>query len=59
MCWDEYEAIIPGYHMNKKHWNTLVLEGSLGEKLVVELMEHSYGLVVNGMTKKLREELVK
>ncbi|MFT6238357.1 MAG: putative DNA-binding protein (MmcQ/YjbR family) [Akkermansiaceae bacterium] len=45
--------------MNKKHWNTLVLEGSLGEKLVVELMEHSYGLVVNGMTKKLREELVK
>jgi predicted DNA-binding protein (MmcQ/YjbR family) len=45
--------------MNKKHWNTLVLEGSLGAKLVVELMEHSYGLVVNGMTKKLREELVK
>lgn len=56
---DEYEAIIPGYHMNKKHWNTLVLDGSLGANLVVELMEHSYGLVVNGLTKKLREELGK
>ena len=56
---EEYEAILPGYHMNKKHWNTLVLDGSLEANLVVELMEHSYGLVVAGMPKKLREELGK
>jgi len=56
---DDYEAIIPGYHMNKKHWNTLVLDGSLGAELVGDLMEHSYDLVVRGMPKKLREELGK
>ncbi len=56
---DEYEAIIPGYHMNKKHWNTLVLDGSLPPKLVGELIDHSYDLVVKGMPKKLREELGK
>ncbi|MGJ8697818.1 MAG: MmcQ/YjbR family DNA-binding protein [Verrucomicrobiaceae bacterium] len=54
---EEYEAILPGYHMNKKHWNTLVLDGSLGSGLVRELMEHSYDLVVAGMTKKQREGL--
>jgi len=56
---EEYEAIFPGYHMNKKHWNTLILDGSLEANLVVELVEHSYGLVVAGMPKKLREELEK
>ncbi len=56
---DDHEAIIPGYHMNKKHWNTLVLDGSLSSVLVEELMAHSYDLVVKGMTKKLREELGK
>jgi predicted DNA-binding protein (MmcQ/YjbR family) len=56
---DEFEAIIPGYHMNKKHWNTVVLNGSLAPKLVAELMEHSYDLVVAGMPRKLREELGK
>ena len=56
---DEYEAIIPGYHMNKKHWNTLILDGSLPPKLAGELIDHSYDLVVKGMPKKLREELEK
>ncbi len=54
---DEHEAIIPGYHMNQKHWNTLGLDGSLPAVLVEELMGHSYDLVVRGMPKKLREEL--
>lgn len=54
---DEHEAITPGYHMNKKHWNTLALDGSLPKKLVEELIEHSYDLVVAGLTKKQREEL--
>lgn len=42
---DEYAAILPGYHMNKRHWNTLVLDGTLPAKLVRELIDHSYALV--------------
>ena len=54
---DEYEAIIPGWHMNKKHWNTLVLDESLPADLVSELIEHSYDLVVEGLPAKLRNSL--
>ena len=43
---DEYESIIPGYHMNKRHWNTLILDGGLPSELVRELIDHSYELVV-------------
>lgn len=48
--------IIPGYHMSKVHWNTLILE-TLPPKLIRELTDHSYDLVVAKMPKKLREEL--
>jgi len=51
------EHIFPGYHMNKQHWNTLVLDGRLDPKLVFELIDHSYELVVNGLTVKLKKEL--
>ncbi len=44
---EQYEAIIPGFHMNKKHWNTLILDGSLAPKLLRELIDHSYQLVVS------------
>ena len=55
---EEYEEnILPGYHMNKQHWNTLVLDGKLDPKLVFELIDHSYELVVAGLTKKLKQEL--
>lgn len=42
---DEHESILPGYHMNKRHWNTLVLDGSLPSRLVRDLIDHSYDLV--------------
>jgi predicted DNA-binding protein (MmcQ/YjbR family) len=42
---DRYEAIIPGYHMNKRHWNTVILDGSLPDKLIRDLIDHSYQLV--------------
>lgn len=48
--------IIPGYHMSKAHWNTLLLE-NLPPKLIIELTDHSYELVVAKLTKKLKEEL--
>ncbi|MFW2386125.1 MAG: MmcQ/YjbR family DNA-binding protein [Akkermansiaceae bacterium] len=54
---EEHTAIIPGYHMNKKHWNTLILDGSLFASLVAELIDHSYDLVISGMTKKQRAAL--
>lgn len=54
---EQYDGdIIPGYHMSKVHWNTLLLE-KLSPKLINELLDHSYDLVVSGLTKKLRSEL--
>ncbi len=54
---EEYDGVItPGYHMSKVHWNTLFLE-NLPAKLIVELIDHSYDLVVSKLTKKLKAEL--
>lgn len=49
--------IIPGYHMNKKHWNTITTDGSVPDTLIKELIDHSYELVVKSLTKKQKEEL--
>jgi len=54
---DEYPDIIPGYHMNKKHWNTVYLERELRDALIIELIAHSYDLVVAKLTKVLKAEL--
>ena len=53
----QYPAIQPGYHMNKKHWNTLALDSDLPNKLIEELIDHSYDLVMSKMTKAERESL--
>ncbi len=50
-------AIIPGYHMNKKHWNTIVLDGSLPKRLILEMIDHSYDLVFESLPLKLRLEI--
>jgi len=42
---EEYETIIPGYHMNKKHWNTVIIDNSIPETLIMEMIDHSYHLV--------------
>jgi predicted DNA-binding protein (MmcQ/YjbR family) len=54
---EEHSAIVGAYHFNKKHWNTVLLDNSLPDALVCELIDHSYNLVVAGLTKKLRDEL--
>lgn len=54
---DQYDAIIPGWHMNKRHWNTLILDGSVPDSLLNELVQHSYELVVAGMKKADRERI--
>ncbi|MEC3906705.1 MmcQ/YjbR family DNA-binding protein [Tamlana sp. 2201CG12-4] len=53
-----YNSIRPGYHMSKKHWNTLYLhEGELQAQLIKALIDHSYDMVVKGLTKKMRDSL--
>jgi predicted DNA-binding protein (MmcQ/YjbR family) len=47
----QYESIIPGYYMNKKHWITISLTGELSEEMLVDLINHSYHLVVSKLTK--------
>ena len=54
---EEYEAINPGYHMNKRHWNTVEMDGSLKPDFVKELIDHSYDLVVSKLTRKQKVDL--
>ena len=51
------ESVLPGYHMNKQLWNTVVLNGELTPKQVQQFIDDSYTLIVNSLTKKLKEEL--
>ena len=54
----EYEAIYPGYHMSKKHWNTIDLTlDEISPQFLKELIDHSYTMVVKGMPKKMRDSL--
>src|SRR5882672_11535577 len=55
---EEYDAVKPGYHMNKKHWNTVIIDGSISTKLIKEMIDNSYNLIVQSLPKKLREELL-
>lgn len=55
---DRYEAIIPGYHMNKRHWNTVILDGSVPDEELLDLVDHSYELVVAKLPKRTRAELI-
>jgi predicted DNA-binding protein (MmcQ/YjbR family) len=53
----EHPAIAPGYHLNKRHWNTVTLDGSLPERMVKDLIEDSYDLVVSQLPAARRREL--
>jgi predicted DNA-binding protein (MmcQ/YjbR family) len=52
-----YAAIRAGYHLNKRHWNTVTLDGSLPDSLVRDLIEDSYDLVVSALPKRTRRQL--
>ena len=43
---DKYETVLPGYHLNKKHWNTIICSGQLDNETILDLIRHSYELVV-------------
>ena len=54
---DSYRAVRPGYHLNKRHWNTVSLDGSMPDQLVHDMIEDSYDLVVSALPKRVREQL--
>jgi predicted DNA-binding protein (MmcQ/YjbR family) len=54
---EKFQAILPGYHMNKTHWNTVMMDGTLNEKLILELIDHSYQLVVDKLRPHARKPL--
>jgi len=54
---EKYSEIIPGYHMNKKHWNTIAMDGVLADVLIKQLIDHSYELVVENLPRRLKDEL--
>ena len=53
-----HQSIIPGYHMNKEHWNTVILDGSLPDELIYKMIDDSYDLVVKGLKKSDRDTLL-
>ncbi len=54
----ENEDILPGYHMSKIHWNTININKSISDKLILELVDHSYDLVFGSLTKKIQTEIL-
>jgi len=55
---EHHHQITGGFHMSKKHWNTVLLEDELEEALIIKMIDHSYDLIVSKLTKKQREELL-
>jgi predicted DNA-binding protein (MmcQ/YjbR family) len=54
---DSYEAVAEGYHLNKRHWNTITCGGDCPDRLIRDMIEDSYDLVVEGLPKQKRERL--
>jgi predicted DNA-binding protein (MmcQ/YjbR family) len=54
----EFEDIQPGYHMSKVHWNTININRGVADKMILELIDHSYDLVFKSLTKKIQTEII-
>jgi len=54
---EKYESVMPGYHLNKRHWNTVVLTGQLENQEIFDLVDHSYKLVVETLPKTEQDKL--
>ena len=52
---EKYSGIVPGYHMNKKHWNTVSVNEDISDVLIYQLIDHSYHLVYKSLSKKVRD----
>lgn len=54
---EQYQDVTPGFHMNKKHWNTVKVNGDVDDTLFFKLVEHSYNCVVKGFSRRRKKEL--
>lgn len=54
---EQYDCVLPGYHMSKKHWNTIVVDGTVSDKLLLQWVADSYNLVYESLPKKIKAEL--
>ncbi len=54
---ERYAAVTPGYHMNKAHWNTITLGGGIPEKELRAMIDHSYEIVLKGLSRRAREAI--
>lgn len=54
---EQFPAVAPGYHMNKNHWNTIMMDGSVSDRLLMQWIDHSYDLVVQKLPKTLKAQL--
>ncbi len=54
---ERHDGITPGYHMNKKNWNSVSVEGNVPDPLILELVDHSYDLVLSSLPKKVQAEI--
>jgi predicted DNA-binding protein (MmcQ/YjbR family) len=53
---EQFPAVRPGYHMNKQHWNTVEVDGTISDETLKKLVDESYQLIVQKLPKKIREE---
>ncbi|WP_028983472.1 MmcQ/YjbR family DNA-binding protein [Sporolactobacillus terrae] len=54
---EEYDAIVPGYYMNKTHWNSLYLDADVSEELLKSMLDQSYSLVLRSLSKKMQQQI--
>ncbi|PKR81247.1 MmcQ-like protein [Brumimicrobium salinarum] len=54
---EKFKGVVPGYHMNKKHWNTISFDEDVSDELILELIDHSYNLIHTSFSKKIQKEL--
>ena len=55
---ERYNAVTPGYHMNKKHWNTVILDNTIPDDIIKEMIDDSYKLVFTKLSKKNKELII-
>jgi predicted DNA-binding protein (MmcQ/YjbR family) len=54
---DAHAAVLPGYHLNKRHWNTVIIDGSIPDRMIKDMVEDSYDLVVSRLSRSRRRAL--
>ena len=55
---EQHACVLPGYHMNKQHWNTIVVDGTASDKLLKQWIDDSYNLILQSLPKKAQEQIL-